>query len=124
MSSKVEIQKYIDSLERQYKPRAEAATTRAIYKFANFILAEAKRLCPIDKGNLVASGLVEEPVGIGLETIVTIGFNMYYAAAVHEILTAHHPQGQAKYLETALRMHAGKLMTWVKQELEKEFGKS
>lgn len=37
------------------------------------------------------------------EPSVTIGFNTNYAAAVHEILTNKHPQGQAKYLEAALR---------------------
>jgi hypothetical protein len=33
---------------------------------------------------------------------VTIGFNTDYAAAVHEILTNHHPIGQAKYLHRAV----------------------
>jgi hypothetical protein len=44
--------------------------------------------------------LAELPEG---DPAVVIGFNTNYAAAVHEILTNKHPQGQAKFLEAAVK---------------------
>jgi hypothetical protein len=40
---------------------------------------------------------------------VRAGFNTNYAAAVHEVLTAHHEVGQAKFLETAVRRNEPKM---------------
>jgi hypothetical protein len=43
----------------------------------------------------------------------TVGFNTNYAAAVHERLDQQHEQGQAKYLETAMRNNAAKFESFV-----------
>ena len=49
----------------------------------------------------------------------TIGFNMEYAAAVHEILTNKHSNGQAKFLETAMRKSRAKVSQFIRDEVAK-----
>jgi hypothetical protein len=61
----------------------------------------AKSLTPVDTGDLRSSGKVDPP-SIGMRTVVTMGFHTDYAIYVHEDLAAHHPTGQAKFLETAV----------------------
>jgi hypothetical protein len=61
----------------------------------------AKSLTPVDTGALRSSGQVDIP-SIGMRSVVTMGFHTDYAIFVHEDLSAHHPVGQAKFLETAV----------------------
>lgn len=117
----MEIQNFIDSLEKQYLPRAHAAAVRALERFALFVLGEAQDRCPVKTGFLKASAAAEGPTGEGLDSSMVIGFNAIYAAAVHEVLTNHHSQGEAKFLENALRENAPKLVPYVLAELQKEF---
>lgn len=46
---------------------------------------------------------LSEPEIVGDRISTTVSFNTVYAAAQHEDLTFRHDQGQAKYLETAVR---------------------
>lgn len=115
MDGAVNIEAYIRSLEKEYIPQARAAAGEALYRFASKIITDAKQLCPKKTGTLAASGVVLDPVieGGGEQITVTLGFNTNYAAAVHEILTNHHPNGQAKYLETPLMAQAPNLGPYV-----------
>ncbi|HVS73115.1 MAG TPA: HK97 gp10 family phage protein [Phycisphaerae bacterium] len=122
MADGLDISKFISSLEKEYQPRAQAAAESAVERFALYVVGEAARLCPVKTGALKASWVVEQPESDGDDIEVTMGFNTSYAAAVHEILTNHHAQGQAKYLETALKANAPKLVPYVEAELHKEFG--
>jgi hypothetical protein len=117
----MEIQNFIDSLEKQYLPRAKAVLVFQLGKFAEAVLGEAKNRCPYATGFLSGSGTTEGPIGEGLESSYIVGFNAIYAAAVHEILTNHHSQGEAKFLENALREWSPKLVPWMVEALEKEF---
>ena len=73
-------------------------------------------------GALRDSAIVEEPTNInGLVTVV-VGFNTHYAAAVHEVLDAHHmAPTQAKYLERAMKEMQPKFYDYVKAQIQKEF---
>ena len=84
---------------------APQALGAALYRQGERIMTEAKRRTPVDTGTLKASGAVLQPVVRGREVTVTLGFGgpaVGYAIHVHENLTARHPVGQAKFLESAL----------------------
>lgn len=84
----------------------------ALYYEAGIEMTEAKRRCPVDvtpptphPGQLRASGFVHQPVRRGRMISVTLSFGGLaddYAIYVHENLDAHHPVGQAKFLESTL----------------------
>lgn len=122
IASAVDISKYIAALEGGVLPRVREVVARAIVQFAEHVLGEAVELCPIDTGNLRDSAFASAPVDEGGVVTVTIGFNMFYAAYVHEILTAHHPHGQAKFLETAMQQNAVKFHGFILEQLKAEFG--
>ncbi len=66
---------------------------------------------PVDKGDLRATGRVEEVEGAADGFWVSMAYGseeVDYALPVHERLDVHHPHGQAKYLEVpALEAAAG-----------------
>lgn len=89
-----------------------------LYVSAEEVMTSAKEETPVDTGNLRASGHVAEPV-IEADTVsVTLGFggpagagnqggetnseDVGYAQFVHDDLSAHHPVGNAKFLESPL----------------------
>lgn len=50
-----------------------------------------------------------------VKTSVIVGYTQNYALFVHENMTAHHPVGQSKYLEAAIRMHQKEIAKIVQQ---------
>jgi hypothetical protein len=58
----------------------------------------AQKRTPVDTGNLKASAYTRKYN----EEAIEIGFTAAYAVYVHENLEAHHPVGQAKFLESAV----------------------
>lgn len=99
-----------DALAR-FNGDALAAAEGALYRVAEEIMTAAKKLTPVDTGNLRASGHVLKPEVQGSSITVTLGFggpagsgegqnkDVGYAVPVHERLDLNHPVGQAKYLE-------------------------
>lgn len=76
---------------------------------AEIEMTEAKRRTPVDTGTLRASGHVAGPKHSGRDTEVMLAFGgpaAPYALFVHENLDAHHPVGQAKFLEGTLHESA------------------
>ena len=68
-------------------------------------MTAAKALTPVLTGSLRASGQVASPEVRSEGARVTMGFGnsaVGYAVHVHENLQAHHPVGQAKFLEQPL----------------------
>lgn len=102
--------------------RVTAAAVRAVDVFGEAVLKDAKQLTPVDTGFLVASGTTLPATVNGEQIDKQIGFNADYAAPVHEILTSHHPQGQAKFLETALRNAAPKFGKFIGDRVRAETG--
>ena len=67
------------------------------------VMAESKKLCPVDTGTLRGSGHVEEPVVSDGNIRASIGYSQGYAFWVHELIDNwHEPPTQAKYLEVPL----------------------
>lgn len=122
MAGSVDISKFLASLKQEVQPRARKAAKKAVRIFAEHVIGEAKELVPYLTGDLSGSATVQEVVDDGTDIYTYVGFNMYYAAAVHERLNVKHPQGQAKYLETALRANAPKFAGFIIDEVNKELG--
>lgn len=90
---------------RELGPRASRAVARALYQQGEVIMTEAKKRTPVDTGALRASGHVHPLEITAGQVAVLLGFggpSAPYAIYVHENLHAHHPVGQAKFLESAV----------------------
>ena len=77
----------------------------ALYAEAEVVRGVSFQRTPKDTGNLRDSHAVSKPRIAGQEITVTLGVGgpaAPYAIYVHENLTAHHPIGQAKFLESAI----------------------
>lgn len=83
------------------RDRDVEAAPKMVRDVGHALISSAQGRVPIETGFLKASGILAEtgkPLG------VEIGFNATYAAAVHERLEPKHPQGEAKYLEKAIKI--------------------
>lgn len=105
-----DISEFLDGLD-EGRDRALAAGVDAVDQFANHVIGKSQDLAPKKTGTLAGSGVAEDAkVSAGGKDITAvIGHNTDYAAAVHERINVHHDNGQAKYLETAMRQEAHKL---------------
>jgi hypothetical protein len=97
--------KGMDALERNLRALAAEMPDEinvALYQEAEIEMTEAKQRTPVDTGSLRNSGVVQRLDG---DAGVRLGFGgpaADYAVYVHENLEAHHPTGQAKFLESVL----------------------
>ena len=102
-----------DALVRRFKElaaRLPIAIESALVREAEETITEAKLITPVDEGVLRASGHVQQPKRDGPRVSVEAGFGgpaAPYALFVHEDLTAHHPVGQAKFLEVPVNKRRG-----------------
>lgn len=115
----------IRNIERFGKRGVEAATI-GIDQFGLFVLAEAQKIVPFDKGDLQEK-IIDQPVVGGVKVI---GFEGPYAAKQHEDTTLTHPgprsknpergaKGRPKYLEEPLKKHRRKLLLFIGSQLDK-----
>ena len=77
----------------------------ALYAEAHELRTVSMRRTPVDTGALRASHVVSPPTYEGRTIEVRIGVGGVaapYAVYVHENLSANHPVGQAKFLESAV----------------------
>jgi hypothetical protein len=118
VSASTNIADFINALGEK-KEAAQHAAVRALDQFGEHVLGDAQQLAPVDTGFLKASGTSKPAEESGGKVTKVIGFNASYALAVHERLDLHHDQGQAKYLETAVRNNASKLEPFVIDEVKK-----
>lgn len=84
----------------KFPQRAATALKKAVQP----ILAESQELVPIRTGALKATGALNVEIE-GNAIIATISYGsdeVGYAVIVHEDLEAHHPVGEAKFLERPL----------------------
>ena len=102
----------LDALVAKLRAIATATPTRAaaaLYAEAGIEMTEAKRRTPVETGALRSTGVVADPEVTGARVTVLMGFGgpaVDYAVPVHENLEAHHPRGQAKFLESVLNESA------------------
>lgn len=74
----------------------------AIKEIGQWVFDESQRLVPVDTGVLKATGSLQFEGG-GFDTVAVISYFIFYAIYVHEDLTKHHPNGQAKFIEDPMR---------------------
>lgn len=135
---------FIAGLEGEARRRMIQAAAKASVQFAEHVIGQAQMRCPVSpsnryvsgqrkekiknprftghSGNLKNSATVGEPVMTGNTLTIEMGFNADYAAAVHERLDQHHDQGEAKYLERAMRAEERKFESFVANEVRKALG--
>lgn len=78
------------------------AAGRGLYTGGEAIMAVSKRRTPVDTGRLRASAWVSLPERHGNRVRVNLNYGTEYAIFVHEILSARHNVGQAKFLASAV----------------------
>jgi hypothetical protein len=94
------------------------AAQQALRVEAEVEMTEAKARTPVRTGALRASGRVEALPGGALGVRWAFGGPAIdYAIEVHENLTAFHPVGQAKYLESVLQESAPYLLERVARRM-------
>jgi hypothetical protein len=90
---------------RRLMAEAPKEVGRALYQEAKIEAKESMRRTPVDTGALKGSHETLPPEYDGPEVSVKIvvgGPAAPYAVVVHENLEAHHPNGQAKFLESTI----------------------
>ena len=118
---------------KNLKKLAASNTTivgQAIYTEAELIMTASKRIVPVDKNPLRASGFVEQPKWKGKTVTVEMGYNTEYALFQHEDLhwdriakkavkmkLKHRGRGEAKYLEKPLNAAAKGLSSRITKRL-------
>jgi hypothetical protein len=63
------------------------------------------------------TALVKEKLEGENRVSVVVGYTAYYAIFVHENMEAHHPVGQAKFLEAPARMFMGDITRVIREAL-------
>jgi hypothetical protein len=101
------------------KERGINAALHALDQFGEHVLGDAQQLAPVLTGFLKASGTTLPAERNGDQITKVLGFNASYAAAVHEVLDVDHPNGEAKYLETAVRNNEPKMAPFIGAEVQK-----
>lgn len=93
-------------------------------------MTESKELCPVDTGALRSTGHAEDVVREGdvLTGVLSYGgvagsgTDVGYAVYVHENLEAHHPVGQAKFLEQPVREAEPHFVTDLAESVRAQLG--
>lgn len=114
------------------RQRGLAAATLGVDRFGAHVIGDSQTLAPNKTGALAGGGTIGAPPEAvasvdmahveGGQIVKLIGHNTNYAAAVHERLDVHHTQGQAKYLETAVRNNAPKMAGFVADQVRAALG--
>ena len=82
--------------------KADTIAGAALYQEAEAIMTKSKEQCPVDFGNLRATGTVAPPENRGGHMVVELGYGgpaVKYAIVQHEAMNYQHTVGKAKYLE-------------------------
>lgn len=110
------IEKAIKRLKR-YQEAGAIAAEKAAIACGKIILKESLKLCPIDTGELRASGhIVIE--GYGFDIRVTVGYSAPHAIYVHENLEVYHKYPtQAKFLSEVIRRYRGDIRRMIAQQV-------
>ena len=78
-------------------------TAQGMVQELESVMAESQLECPVDKGILVATGAVEDPVITPGSITCGLGYGTNYGIHVHERLDVFHmPPTKAKFLEDPL----------------------
>lgn len=100
------VESYLALVERTALPSARNLAV-GLEREARDCLVDSQARVPYSSGYLHDSGDVSVPVVSGQTCEVRCGYTAPYAVRVHEDLSAHHPHGQAKFLESAVLERLG-----------------
>ena len=92
------LSKILTNLDKQIA-KIEGNTMAGLLEAGLQVQRVAQERTPVDTGNLKNSAYTRKVS----DDAVEVGFSAAYAVYVHENLEAHHPTGQAQFLESALR---------------------
>lgn len=99
------------------------AAGASLYQSAEMVMTKSKEeFVPVKTGALRSTGMVQLPEIDSKSVSVTLSYggpSVDYAIIVHEDMTAHHPHGQAKYLETPLKASLEQIANKLSEDLSK-----
>lgn len=96
--------------------RVEDTCQDALLECGNDLQQKAVDITPKDTGALRGSAHTDAEPQAGKPSVV-VAFDEEYAIYVHENLEAHHPVGQAKFLEQPLRENADKYIKYIGEKV-------
>jgi hypothetical protein len=115
------LEKALKAIQRQGKKGAKAIGV-GLKKGGLFLQRESQQLCPVEFGVLRNTAFTRSE-GTEMNPEVRVGYTAGYALYVHENLKAHHPVGQAKFLEQPARQKQTEIkdviVTTAKAEMKK-----
>jgi hypothetical protein len=120
----VKLEGFVELTKKLNKSISEISSVveDALLDCGNDLQQKAQDLTPVDTGALRASAFTEAESGNNPSVIV--GYTEEYAIFVHENLEAHHPVGQAKFLEQPLKENADKYVEYVRDKVQDLIDKS
>ena len=117
MPADVDISDFVKALQ-DYGGQTLTTLEAAVDEFCGHVLTESNILCPIEWGDLRASGNSGTPQTQNGVVSQTISYGADYAIFVHERLDLRHaPPTQAKFLETSVRANERKLEPFLVERL-------
>jgi len=121
----VKLEGFVELTKKLNKSISEISDViqNALLDCGNDLQQKAVDITPIDTGALRASAFTEADRQ-GKNPSVVVGFEEEYAIYVHENLEAHHPVGQAKFLEQPLKENADKYVEYVRDKVQELIDKS
>lgn len=103
---------------RAWLARTKRSAALGLEKGLEHVLAESRKLVPLDEGTLERSGRVVMNTGGVIEGAVT--YDTVYAVRQHEEMTWKHlPGRQAKYLEQPMNTERGVVLALVAAEIRR-----
>lgn len=120
----VKLEGFVELTKKLNKSISEISSVveDALLDCGNDLQQKAQDLTPVDTGALRASAFTEAESGSNPSVIV--GYTEEYAIFVHENLEAHHPVGQAKFLEQPLQENTDKYVGHVRDKVQDLIDKS
>jgi len=108
--------------------RQIAAARQALDEFGEHVLGDAQQLAPVGgglyspndpaPGTLKASAFTRPAEVSNGKIKKELGFNTVYAEVQHERIDFHHDQGEAKFLENAIRANQPKMVPYIEQRIK------
>lgn len=122
--NEIKLEGFVELTKKLNKSISEISSVveDALLDCGNDLQQKAQDLTPVDTGALRASAFTEAESGSNPSVIV--GYTEEYAIFVHENLEAHHPVGQAKFLEQPLKENADKYVKYVRDKVQDLIDKS
>lgn len=88
----------------RYASRLSSAMDAAVLQSAETVMQDSQALCPVATGTLRDSAVTAAEVQGDVVT-AAVGYTASYAPAVHEKTDIRHTNGQAKFLEDAVKRY-------------------